>query len=273
MWHREVPCFDFINMKKVSSMTIARTLNYLVNFGLVLAYQTSLAAGMEFSADALQQYPNGQTMVAKMNVGQAVVRREYVYNQQRVIEIYHQDKGERYIILPQQKTYRLTKGVFLKTGLQKKESGTFNPCKGVKDEKCKLLAKEKIGGRLTDKWEVSRQEQGRTIKALMWIDVKRGQVLRQFFPDGSAEELIHMGNEMAAGRHTEKWVIQVTRPDGYSEKSFQWYDPELGIIIKEVMQGGYIRELRNIKTGKQPAGIFKVPSDYKEVKLDATNRK
>jgi hypothetical protein len=67
------------------------------------------------------------------------------------------------------------------------------------------------------------------------------------------------------GRQTEKWSMQITRADGQQMTSYQWYDPELKIAIREEMQGGFVRELKNIKVGKQDAKLFKVPSGYKQV--------
>jgi len=233
---------------------------------LLFVSQKSFAATVEFSATAIQTFPQGQSKVAKMNVGSDGIRREYIHDQQTIIEIYRPSKGVQYLILPQKKIYQVAKNQSVDTGLSKSRPKSTNPCTGMDGAKCKLLGKEKINGRVADKWEVSRVVQGKTLKALIWVDVDRGQALRQFFPDGSTVELLQTGNEKIGNRNTEKWVINMTRPDGQSEKTFQWYDPEIGIIIKEVMPGGYIRELKDIKLGKQPETIFQVPSDFKKVK-------
>jgi len=231
----------------------------------VLLSADVVAATVEFSATAVQQFPQGQKKMAQMNVGQDGVRREYVYNGQTIVEIYRPSKGLRYLILPQQKTYELAEATETISAMNQASSTSTNPCTGIVGEKCKLLAKETINGRRADKWEVSRLIDGKTIKALIWVDIERGQALRQFFPDGSIVELVQMGTEKIGERSTEKWVLHSKRPDGISEKTLQWYDPELGIIIKEVMPGGYIRELMNIKLGKQPEQIFEIPENYKKV--------
>jgi len=232
---------------------------------LLFLSQQGFAATVEFSATAIQTFPQGQSKVAKMNVGSDGVRREYTHNQRIVVEIYRPSQGMQYLVLPQQKIYEVAKSESVDTGLGKSRPKSTNPCTGQKGESCKLLGKEKINGRMADKWEVRRLVQGKALKALIWVDVNRGQALRQFFPDGSSVELVQTGSEQIGNRNTEKWVIQVTRPDGHTEKTFQWYDPEIGIIIKEVMPGGFIRELKDIKLGKQAEHIFQVPSDYKKV--------
>jgi hypothetical protein len=244
------------------------TARLILIFKLVLLFilsQQGFAATVEFSATAIQTFPQGQSKVAKMNVGNDGIRREYTHNQQTVIEIYRPSKGLQYLVLPQQKIYEVAQNQSVDTGLSKSRPKSTNPCTGMDGESCKFLGKEKINGRVADKWEVLRVVQGKALKALIWVDVNRGQALRQFFPDGSAVELLQTGSEKIGGRNTEKWMIHMTRPDGHSEKTFQWYDPEIGIIIKEVMPGGYIRELKDIKLGKQAEDIFQVPSDYKKV--------
>jgi len=230
-------------------------------------------SALEFSAEAFQKYPQGQTRTAKMYVGADGIRREYSQNQQVVIEIYRPSKGQQIIIYPGQSSYQLQSGIKISTGLDKSAKKVTNPCAGDTQDTCKSLGREKIADRPVEKWEVSRKIDGKTIRALMWIDVERGQALRQFFPDGSAVELLNMGNETINGRQTEKWVMQQTRPDGNSEKTFQWYDPELGITIKEIMTGGYIRELKNIKLGKQPVSLFEIPAGYKKIELKEPGQK
>jgi hypothetical protein len=246
-------------------MLIARLITISKLVLLFLLSQQGFAATVEFSATAIQTFPQGQSKVAKMNVGSDGIRREYTHNEQTIIEIYRPSKGIQYLVVPQQKIYEVAKNQSVDTGLSKSKAKSTNPCTGMAGESCKFLGKEKLNGRVADKWEVRRVAQGKTLKALIWVDVDRGQALRQFFPDGSTVELLQTGTEKVGNRNTEKWVIHMTRPDGQSEKTFQWYDPEIGIIIKEVMPGGYIRELKDIKLGKQPANIFEVPADYKKV--------
>ena len=85
------------------------------------------------------------------------------------------------------------------------------------------------------------------------------------FPDGSVAELKSLGESHVSGRITEKWQRKLTRPDGTTMVTYQWYDPELKIAIKEELPGGYIRELQDIKVGTQDASLFTVPSDYQDV--------
>lgn len=234
------------------------------------AFQIAIARTVEFSATAIQQFPQGQVKLARMNVGRYGVRREYTYHGQQVIEVYHHGKGMQYVILPAQKIYQVIESVARENTQKKSGKLSTSPCSGIKDEQCKFLKKEMVNGRLADKWEINRQIEGRKLKALIWVDVDRGQALRQFFPDGGIVETSQMGTETLGDRLTEKWVIKSSRPDGFSEMIFQWYDPELGIVIKEVLPGGYRRELKDIRMGTQTDELFEIPAGYSRVESIGT---
>lgn len=136
----------------------------------------------------------------------------------------------------------------------------------MRNTECKSLGKESINGRETEKWEFLTKHNGQTFRSLHWIDVKRHMPIREFMPDGTVTELKIVGTEKINGRESEKWSFQITRADGKSVTSTQWYDPEIGIATREQMPGGYLRELRDIKTGKQAPSLFVVPKGFHLVK-------
>ena len=229
---------------------------------------------VEFSATAVQQAPRMPASVSQMYVSKEAVRREFTHNNQDFAEIYYPRKGIHYLITPANKTYQIEKSPPNLAVLRGQKIKSTNPCTDKVKESCKLLAEEDVNGQQADKWEVSRDVDGRTLKALIWVDKRRGQVLRQFYPDGTVIELVQTGKMRINERDTERWELQTKAPQGRTEKTVQWYDPELEMTIKEVLPGGFIRELKNIKTGKQPDDLFKIPSDYREAqpRKDENNR-
>jgi hypothetical protein len=86
-------------------------------------------------------------------------------------------------------------------------------------------------------------------------------------PDGSGMELAFRGTEKVSGRMTEKWEMKTTSPDGEGQVSYQWFDPELKTNLREENPNGFVREMRNIKPGKQPDSLFTVPAGYKEITM------
>jgi hypothetical protein len=221
---------------------------------------------VEFSATAVQLSPNAPARIARMYVSEEAVRREYGQNNQQFAEIYYPKKGIHYLLAAASKTYQIVKSTPNPAVLRGQQIKSTNPCNDKVQESCRLLGEEKLNGQLADKWEISREVDGRSIKALFWVDKQKGQVLRQFYPDGTVVELVQKGTAAIDGRETERWELQTKSPNGHIEKTIQWYDPELAMTIKEVLPGGFVRELKDIKTGKQEAYLFSVPPDYKETK-------
>ena len=104
-------------------------------------------------------------------------------------------------------------------------------------------------------------------KMTSWLDKERRIPVRQIMPDGSGMELALVGNETVSGRKTEKWEITAIGPDGNKQVSYQWFDPELKMNIREENSSGFVREMRNIRPGKQPDALFTVPPGYTEITL------
>ena len=73
-----------------------------------------------------------------------------------------------------------------------------------------------------------------------------------------------LGDETIGGRKVEKWEIVAEGKDG-KLTSTSWYDPELGIPIRELVPGKMMREMTDIKVGPQNDGLFMVPAGYEKV--------
>lgn len=147
------------------------------------------------------------------------------------------------------------------------QTDTASPCAGMQNITCEQTGKEPVFGRPATKWEFTSKAGGQTGSMTIWIDEQRGIPTRQFMPDGSIMEMRMLGPETVGGRKTEKWELTASSPDGKSSISYQWYDPEINMNIREEGDNGFFRELRNVRTGKQPDTLFTVPAGYNEVSL------
>lgn len=226
-----------------------------------LAYEVAV----EFSATAVQIAPGQPDNQKKMYVGKGMVRTDSMSNKTQLIEITKAKEQLRILMVPKEKIYMLQKSAGPAIPVVVDESAAAKPCAGLRDTSCKLLGTEEINKRQTEKWEFTVRKDGQLQLSLHWIDVKHRMLVREFFADGTYTELYPLGTEMLNGRHTEKWLWQLSGPDGQIEAATQWYDPELKIAIREELQGGFIRELRDIKTGKQDSSLFEVPEGYRQV--------
>lgn len=239
---------------------IVVVLNLLIT-EIVLAFEVAV----EFSATAVQIAPGQTEYEKKMYVGKDIVRTDSVFNNNTLIEIVNSKEQVQLFLIPSEKIY-----------LQKKSSGpvipmvsgkaaSTSPCAEMRDTSCEMLGKEMINNRQAEKWEFTENQGGQMHLSLHWIDVERRMVVREFMPDGTLTELLPLAAELIDGRHTEKWLWRSMTPDGQMETATQWYDPELKMAIREELPGGYIRELRDIKTGVQEKALFEIPEGYRQV--------
>ena len=220
---------------------------------------------LQFSAEAVQIVPDRPANTMRMFIGEHAVRTEYMMGEQLVAEIIEPEKKRRILLIPYQRTYMeqvTEKMPRLQFG---KRPNLANPCADMEGVTCQRLGEEVVNGRPAVKWVFVSQFQGQTMKSTHWIDKARGLAIREQFPDGTRTELKLIAEEMLGKRKTEKWELQVVGKDGRKTTSLQWYDPELQVTIREELPGGYVRELRNIKVGPQPPGLFEVPPGYQKV--------
>jgi len=230
--------------------------------GLLFLVNPSYAISktVEFSADAIISVPQKPIKQTKLFVSKKAVRRESVVNGQPMVEIVYPEEGRAIFINDPLKSYKERSFV-----RQNKTDSDNNPCAQIQDSVCEKIGTESINGIKTEKWQIISNNRGRKLRTLHWIDIKRKLAIREFFPDGSVAELKMVKKEKVNGRNTEKWQRTLSRPDGKTFKSYQWYDTSLKIAIREELPGGYLRELKNIKISKQPVSLFDAPSSYKKI--------
>jgi hypothetical protein len=222
---------------------------------------------VQFSADIIQTAPQRPEQKGRMYVGKEQVRTEFEMNDQQFVQIIDTAKQRSIVLFPEKHTYMQRSAGPGQPGPQAgMGSGDGNPCAGMPNITCKLLGKEDINGRTAEKWEISgADQQGGEQKMVVWVDAEHRFPVRQIWPDGSTMELRFMGIDTVNGRKAEKWEMTVTREGGTGMTETYWYDPELKTNIREERQGGYVKELTNIKVGTQPEDLFQVPPGYTEM--------
>ncbi|MCW9047581.1 MAG: hypothetical protein OQK46_05825 [Gammaproteobacteria bacterium] len=211
----------------------------------------------EFSADAVVSIPGQPSTTSKLFVGKDVVRTEVQTSDGVIIDIVFPYQGKAIKLNKKHQEY-------IEIAIEKQNKDQdLNPCSRIQNANCTLLGSELVDNRPAQKWQIVANQNGKNIRTLHWVDVKRQLAVREFFNDGSMAEMKLEKNEIVDGRKTERWVRTISRPDGSTVSSYQWYDPQLEISIKEELPGGYIRQLKNIKVGTQKKTIFVVPDNYK----------
>ncbi len=240
---------------------------HLSAFGLLLWIWAGLVlAGAEFSAETLQKGPEGRVSTGMLYMGDNRVRTEMSHQGQRVVRIRDEDRGVEWILFPDEKTYmeQPLAGPGPKAPGARPEPAQ-DPCAGLPHLTCRKLGEEKIAGRTAVKWEIVAAREGDVMTSTQWIDKERGTPLRQEMPDGHRMELAFVGMENLDGRGVEKWEMIVTSPGQPERGTYQWYDPELGMVIRQEFPGGMVSEMKNVRVGQQPDELFQVPADFQRL--------
>jgi hypothetical protein len=220
-------------------------------------------AGSEYSATAVRSNADGkEVMTFKMHVGaDGMLRKEGTRDGQQVVQITVPAQGVMWVLYPDRKSYT----EWHRTPTPPPDA--TNPCSGRKDLTCTLLGSERISGRPAKKWEIDVNAEGEHHRGLQWVDEERGMILRQESPEGHITEMKLVGQEKISGRQVEKWEMTMT-PASDTIKPVhltKWYDPALGVDIRQELPDGGISELRGIRVAPQPKKLFRVPEDYRPV--------
>ncbi len=75
-----------------------------------------------------------------------------------------------------------------------------------------------------------------------------------------------LGVENVNGRPADKWEF-ISTQQGQTRRAVFWFDRKLRTPIRKEFPGGHVSELRDIKEGAQPVGLFTVPEGYKRIEL------
>lgn len=240
----------------------------LVGAAAILAARVE-AGGAQFSADMVRHGPDGQSTSGKMFVGDAKVRMEMSQQGKAVVRITDQNRGMEWVLFPEEKKY-LERGGGQgapKPSASAAPSAETDPCGTVPGLTCRRVGVEDINGRAAVKWEMSMSQQGETLTGAQWLDQERGIPLKSVTPNGQSMELKILGTENLDGRSVEKWEMTTTVPNQQPMRTFQWYDPELELAVREEFPGGYVSELKSIRVGTQPDDLFVVPAGYERMSM------
>ena len=225
------------------------------------------AAGAEFSAEMERRGPDGEVSAGKMYVGDGRTRMEMSQQGRGVIRISDQNRGMEWILFPDEQSY-LERGAppGAKPAAPPAEpSAETSPCAAIPEMTCRRVGVEDVNGRPAVKWEMTMAQQGQTLTGAQWLDQARGIPLKSVAPNGQTMELKVLGEETFDGRTVEKWEMITTVPGQQPVSTFQWYDAELDLAVREEFPGGYVSELKEIRVGPQADDLFAVPAGYKRM--------
>ncbi len=220
---------------------------------------------VQFSAEMVRHGPDGKTATGRMYVGDGRTRMEMSQQGRDVVRISDGVRRMEWILFPADKTYLERSAPPAPKGATPPDappSAEANPCAGMPEVTCRRVGVEDVNGRPAVKWEMSMTHQGQTLTGIQWLDQERAMPLKHQMPNGQAMELKMLGTETFEGRPVEKWEMTATAPGQQPTVTFQWYDPELKLALRDELPGGYVSELKSIVIAPQPNTLFEVPDGY-----------
>lgn len=221
-------------------------------------------ASVEFSAETHMRSAKGEASEGHIFVANNAVRTEMTQNGQQIIQIINTADQVTWIIRPAQRAYIELQGKGEEASKPNADPKK-DPCQGIQGAKCQFLGEEKVLGRNAKKWDVAINVNGKTLTSTQWIDMERGILLRQEADNGPHMEQRMVGIEKMEGRTVEKWEMTISQSNKKPQRSYRWFDPELNLAIREEYPGLFVREIKNIRLGKQDARLFAVPAGFKKV--------
>ena len=238
-------------------------MKYFLTLTLLLCItDASLLQAASFTAEAVQI--RGESISnARMYWLDGNVRFEYTEDGVPMAQIFD-NKNNKIIWLDNDNKYYLEREMpeSEKVIAGSKSKKTNDPCKQFVDAECVFLKKAKMNGRDAEKWLITLNSDGHDFHVFQWIDTKYKNILRQENSDGTGLSVAIQEDQEMNNRKVRKLTMIAFSASGEQKQGTQWYDNELGIVVKQEYQNDIVDELRNIKVGKVSKQLFTVPKDY-----------
>jgi len=113
-------------------------------------------------------------------------------------------------------------------------------------------------------WSIIPEEK---IYMEMPFDLKKKPMVDEKI-DGEVERK-YLGDETIDGHPTKKYLVTF-KVNGQTEQIYQWWATDIKLAIKSAaVDGSWVHEFKNVKTGPQPENLFELPAGYKKMEMPA----
>jgi len=218
------------------------------------------AEALQFSANAVMSAPGRADVSTFLYYSDGRIRKEFFYYGEPVVQILDANKHKSLMCFTEQKLcYENTSMEEINIGI---ENAMTSACKNNQLLKCKNLGEVKLGKRKATKWKVVSKQGKKKEVSYLWMDKELNIPIRQELSNGTQIELQWLGREKLNSRDTDKWLQKIKLPSGVKQQSYQWFDRELKISIRESFPDGNTQELKNIVVRKFKDLLFATPPGY-----------
>ncbi len=235
----------------------------LISFLLLasIAYSSS-AKAVQFTASAVMSTPGRADISTQLYYAPGRMRKEFYYYGEPVIQILDANKQINLMCFTEQQLCYQNKTMEqVNIGI---ENAITSPCVESPSVKCENLGEQQLNNRKAIQWKITTSEKDKQVVTNLWLDSELKIPVKQSLSNGATIELIWLGSEKLENRDTEKWMQTIKLPNGETQKSFQWYDKELRVSIRQAFPNGNIQELKHIVVENLPENLFTMPLGYEK---------
>lgn len=229
---------------------------------LPLSIFSSSVNAIQFSANAVMSTPGRADVSTQLYYSSGRIRKEFFYYGEPVIQILDANKHISLMCFTEQQLCYENKTLEeINIGI---ENTMSSPCENNDVIQCENLGEEDLNQRKAIKWRMIAKDADKEIVSFLWLDTELHIPVKQILTNGATIELKWIGSETLDNRDTDKWLQQVKLEDGEIKESFQWFDKELKISIREAFANGDSQELKHIVVEKLPDKLFTIPVGYEK---------
>ena len=227
---------------------------------LQLCILSTYADALQFSANAVMSTPGRADVSTYLYYSTGRIRKEFFYYGEPVIQILDANKHTSLMCFTdQQLCYENKTLEEINIGI---ESAINSPCENNASLSCENMGVIDFNNRKAIKWEITVKDGKKEKKSNLWIDTELNIPVKQTLFNGTTIELKWLGVEKLNNRETDKWVQHIKYANGETQESFQWFDKQLKISIRETFSNGNSQELKHIVVDKLEDKLFSMPVGF-----------
>ena len=229
---------------------------------------------IQFSANAVMSTPGSADVLTHLYYSSGRIRKEFMYFGEPVIQILDATKQSSLMCFTEQKLcYENTSLEQIHIGI---ENTSKTPCENNKSLVCENQGEQQVNQRQVIKWKISTKTTKKEQKpevSYLWLDKEFNIPVKQILFNKTTVELNWLGHDQLNDRSTDKWIQKIKYEEGSEQESFQWFDRELKISIREAYSNGNSRELKHIVVENLPDSLFTMPEGYAKRKMKMPEEK
>ncbi|MCP4075957.1 MAG: hypothetical protein GY744_07220 [Gammaproteobacteria bacterium] len=231
-----------------------------------LGILSTCADALQFTANAVMSTPGRADVSTYLYYSTGRIRKEFFYYGEPVIQILDANKHISLMCFTDQTLCYENKTLEeINIGIEK---AITTPCENNSALSCENLGLVEINQRHAVKWKITAKEGESEKVSNLWLDKELNIPVKHTLFNGTIIELKWLGDEKLNNRETDKWAQTIKLANGETLESFQWFDKELKISIRETFPNGNSQELQHIVVKEIDNKLFSMPVGYEKKSMN-----